>query len=245
MENAQLIGLSRQAGLRRQLDNVANNIANINTTGFKRQRMHFEEYLMPVASANAFKPQDSLLSYAHDVAVSTDFTEGALRQTGNALDVALQGPGFLSVQNANGTFYTRAGGLQLGPQGELMTRSGDLILVDGATIEVQEQDFPLTIAKDGTLATAQGVLGRLDIVEFDNPQELEHVGNNLLSGNLPRPATSTKVEQGMLESSNVQGVEEMARMIEITRMYQNVTKMMSKRDELRSKAIRDLGRLEA
>src|ERR1700709_2319288 len=102
MENAQLISLSRQIALQRQMDVVANNMANINTTGFKAEDMLFEQYVMPVARDQDFKGKDQPLSYVEDWATMHDLSAGPMVQTGNDLDVAINGDGFFAVQTAGG-----------------------------------------------------------------------------------------------------------------------------------------------
>ncbi|WP_068086429.1 flagellar basal-body rod protein FlgF [Polycladidibacter stylochi] len=245
MDNAQLIGLSRQISLRRQLDNTANNLANINTTGFKTQQMLFEEYLMPVAHVKSLPATERNLSYSHDYGTSTNFANGTLRNTGNPLDIALQGPGFLTVETVQGPQYTRAGNLLLDPDGTLITHSGNPVLVEGAALQIAQEDQPITIDRSGLVSSAQGELGRLTIVEFDDPQQLSQTGSNLFEGNNPIPAENTSVLQGSLESSNVESVTEMAKMIEITRMYASMSKLLNKQEELEQRAIRELGRLDA
>ncbi|GHB32337.1 flagellar basal-body rod protein FlgF [Pseudovibrio japonicus] len=246
MENAQLIGLSRQSALRRNLDVVANNLANINTSGYKAQRLIFEEYLMPTAQASEFQRQDRPLSFTQDVGTATVLTQGSIQLTGNTLDVAIDGDGYLAVQGAGGEqLYTRAGSLALDPEGTLVTDAGLPVLADGAPIQINPEDGEITITKEGFISTPQAQLGRLDVYTFDNRQQLTNVGANLFSGIDPIPANNPTVVQGALESSNVEGVREISRMIEITRQYQSVSKMMSQRNELRQRSIRELGSVEA
>ncbi|MDX5594154.1 flagellar basal-body rod protein FlgF [Pseudovibrio sp. SPO723] len=243
MENAQLIGLSRQLGLRRQLDVIANNLANINTAGFKGQNLLFEEYLMPKAEATAFQRPDHPLSYTNDYGDATNFAQGALRETGNPLDVAIQGDGFLVVQGPTEELYTRAGNFAVGPDGILQTQQGYPVLVDGGPIEINSEDGPLSIAKDGTLSNNQGILGRLNMVNFENPQELTLRGQNTYAGENPIPMENIEVQQGFLEMSNIEGVVEITRMIEVTRNYASVSRIISQRDDLQERAIRELGRV--
>src|ERR1700748_1084435 len=121
MENTLLIGLSRQTVLERQLDVVANNIANVNTAGFKSDQSLFEEYLRSGAHGDNFKPSDRRVSYVQDRGTYRDFAQGPAEQTKNPLDVAITGNGFLVVQTAAGERYTRDGGLQMNSQGQLVT----------------------------------------------------------------------------------------------------------------------------
>ncbi len=246
MENAQLIGLSRQSALRRNLDVVANNLANINTSGYKAQRLIFEEYLMPTAQASEFQGPDRPLSFTQDVGTATVLTQGSIQLTGNTLDVAIDGDGYLAVQGAGGEqLYTRAGSLAIDPEGTLVTDAGLPVLADGAPIQINPEDGEITITKEGVISTPQAQLGRLDVYTFDNRQQLTNAGTNLFSGIDPIPANNPTIVQGALESSNVEGVREISRMIEITRQYQSVSKMMSQRNELRQRSIRELGSVEA
>lgn len=246
MENAQLIGLSRQSALRRNLDVVANNLANINTNGYKAQRLIFEEFLMPTAQATEFQRPDRPLSFTQDVGTATVLTQGSIRLTGNPLDIAIEGEGYLAVTGAGGEqLYTRAGSLALDPEGTLVTDAGLPVLADGAPVQINPEDGEITITKEGVISTPQAQLGRLDVYTFNNRQELLHAGANLFSGENPIPVNEPTVVQGALEGSNVEGVQEISRMIEITRQYKSVSKMMSQRNELRQRSIRELGSVEA
>ena len=157
MENAQLIGLSRQIALQRQMDVVANNMANINTTGFKGEQMLFEEYLMPVASDNDFSWSDQQLSFTQDWGTMHDLTGGAMVQTGNPLDVALNGDGFLSVMTADGERWTKAGSLQIDAQGRLVTLDGHPVLSGGSEIQFEPEETEIVIGSDGTISTDAGI----------------------------------------------------------------------------------------
>src|SRR5262249_30884577 len=118
MENALLIGLSRQMALERQIDVVANNVANLNSTGFKADNSLFEQYLMPLARENRFNPQDRQVSFVEDRGTWRDLRQGGLQATGNPLDVAIDGNGYLVVQTPTGERYTRNGALQINAQGQ-------------------------------------------------------------------------------------------------------------------------------
>src|SRR5688572_6508026 len=119
IKNAQLIGLSRQIALARQMDVVANNMANINTTGFKAEESLFEEYVGPVARDRDFMGNDQPLSYVQDWATMHDLSAGDMVQTGNPLDVAINGAGFFAVQTAGGDRWTKAGSFQINAGGTL------------------------------------------------------------------------------------------------------------------------------
>ncbi|WP_189424662.1 flagellar basal-body rod protein FlgF [Devosia pacifica] len=241
MENAQLIGLSRQMALRRQMDVVANNMANLNTTGFKAEEILFASYDMPVAKDRDFKRQDQPLSYVQDWATRHDLTSGAIVDTGNELDVALMGDGFLAVDTPAGERWTRSGSLQIDATGTLVDTSGNPVLGDGGPIVFDPTETGITISAEGTIATDQGPKGRLRLVEFADPQELTREGNNLYAGGAPLPAQDTAVMQGSLERSNVSGVTEMAEMIRVQRAYESIAGLMRQQDDLRRSAIQRLG----
>lgn len=241
IENAQLIGLSRQIALQRQMDVVANNIANLNTTGFKAEQILFEEYVMPVARDNDFLSLDQPLSYVQDWATVHDLTGGAVVQTGNELDVALNGEGFFAVQTAAGERWTRAGSFQLNNQGTLVDLSGNPVLSTGGPITFGPEEVGITIAADGAISSSAGAKGQLRIVEFANAQELKREGFNLFSGGEPQINTATRVMQGHVERSNVSGVTEMAEMIRVQRAYESAASLAQKQDELRRSAIQRLG----
>ena len=131
MENALLVGLSRQMALTRELDVIANNIANTGTNGFKARSSRFNEFIMPVASAEAFLRPDRPVSYVVDKGTPLDLSQGPVQRTGNPLDVALRDDNYLVVQSPNGERYTRAGSLQVNQRGELVTQSGMRVLGEG------------------------------------------------------------------------------------------------------------------
>ena len=248
MENAPLIGLSRQIALRRQLDVVANNLANLNTFGFKAEKLLFQDYLMPVASADNFPQVDHQLHYTEDWATMHDLAPGGIDNTGGTFDVALEGPGFLTVQTANGLAYTRNGALHLDATGTLVTADGDPVLSDAGPITFTAGETDIRIAPDGAILTSAGNKGRLGIVEFDNPQTLVHLGSSLYRATDADPgqaATGTRTHQGMIERSNVSGVTETAEMIRINRSYELVSQFVQRQDELRRTAIRRLGDVTA
>ena len=145
MENALLIGLSRQTILERQLDVVANNIANVNTSGFKADSSLFEEYLMPGAHEDNFVGSDRRLSYVQDRGTFRDLSQGPVAETENPLDLAISGNGFLVVQTAAGERYTRDGGLQVNNQGQLVTAAGNPVLGGSGPIVLQPTDHDVNV----------------------------------------------------------------------------------------------------
>jgi len=250
LENTLLIGLSRQTALLRDLDVIANNVANVNTNGFKADAAIFEEYLMPVARANNFRPRDNLLSYVQDRGTWIDFSGGAVQQTGNPLDVAIDGDAYLVVQTARGQRYTRNGALKINAQGELVTTEGDRVLGDGGPIVLQRDDIGVTINAEGSVSVQSGAdatqditRGKLRLVSFAQPQLLRKDGSSTFSTPdemQPGPPRGARIIQGALERSNVKPVVEMTRMIEVNRTYALIAGLMQNQSDLRKSAIQQL-----
>ena len=251
MENTLLIGLSRQVTLERQMDVVANNIANVNTSGFKADRSLFQEYLMPGAHEDNFVGRDRRLSYVQDRATFHDFSGGPSEQTKNPLDVAIDGTGFLVVQTPAGERYTRDGGLQINNQGQLVNAAGNPVLGTSGPIVFQPTDHDISIAADGNVTVVEGtgrvdsVRGKLRLVSFAQAQQLLKEGSNLYSGGAAQADTTSRVRQGYIEKSNVNSVSEMSRMIEVTRTYTQISALLQQQSDLHRTAIEKLADVPA
>ncbi len=248
MENAPIINLSRQIALRRQMDVVANNLANLNTFGFKGEKVLFEDFIMPEASDRTFPFGDRDVHFTADWATMHDLQPGAINETGNAFDIALEGPGYLSVQTQNGLAYTRNGALHLNASGTLVTSDGDPVLSNGGPITFTSDETDISIGANGAVMSSAGTKGRLSVVEFNEPQSLTHLGGSLYRASTADPgqtAVETKVHQGAIERSNVSGVAEMAEMVDVNRAYQLVAQIIKNQDDLRQKAIQKLGDISA
>lgn len=242
MQNAFLIGLSRQVALSREMDVVANNIANVDTTGYKADGSLFEEYL----SSSARTDSGGRVSYVRDRGVWHDMNAGQVQHTGNPLDVAIDGDGFFTVQTPGGPRYTRNGSLQINAAGQLVTSEGNPVLGNGGPITFQPNDRQISISPDGTISARQGssiadsVRGTLTVVIFANPQQLQKDGGSTFkppAGVTPQAATGSKIVQGALEKSNVRGVVEMSRMIEITRSYMQIASMLQQQSDVSQQSI--------
>ena len=253
MENTLLIGLSRQMVLERQMDVVANNVANVNTNGYKADKSLFQEYLRTGAREDNFIGNDRAVSFVLDRGSYRDFTQGPAEQTKNPLDVAIDGGGFLVVQTAAGERYTRDGGLQINNQGQLVTANGDAVLGTNGPILFQPTDHDVAIASDGNISVVEGtnrtdsVRGKLRLVSFADAQQLLKEGSNLYSaGNAAaQPDTASRVRQGFVEKSNVSSVAEMSRMIEVTRTYTQIANMLQQQSDLHKAAIDKLADVPA
>lgn len=254
MENTLLVGLSRQVTLERQMDVVANNVANINTNGFKANRSLFEEYLRSPAHEDNFMRADRRVSFVHDRATFHDFAAGPSEQTKNPLDVVIDGNAFLVVQTAAGERYTRDGGLQINSQGQLVTASGDAVLGTSGPIVFQPTDKAINIAPDGSITVLEGtgrtdsIRGKLRLVNFADPQKLVKEGGNLFSagqGIAAQPDTTSRLRAGFIEKSNVNSVHEMSRMIEISRTYTKISALLQQQQDLHRTAIEKLAEVPA
>jgi len=236
MENAGYIGLSYQMALRRQMAVIANNIANANSTAFKSERPLFET--VPV------RQQGRLYEFVQDNGIVRSLNTGRLRETGNPLDLAINGKGFLTVETPAGTRYTRNGALRMSEDGRLVTAEGHSVLNEqGQPITLDPADGRPVIAEDGTISTPQGPLGRLRVVQFDNEQQMRKVSTALYATDEePKPVGNVQVRQGMIEDSNVEPVLEMTEMIEVSRSYQAAQRLIETEHERERKAIERLAR---
>ena len=246
MDVSSYVLLSREQALRRKLDVAANNLANMNTVGFKRERPVFREYVADSAE-NAVESAKAT-SFVLDYGAAHDVKSGAFQVTGSALDVMIDGPGYLAIEApGGGTAYTRAGFVKTNAEGELVTAGGQRLLGEGGQpIAVPSEQLPtLAIAADGTVSTAEGTLGRLAVTVFDDEAGLTPGGDNLVRGTGGRElaAAETRLRSGGVEGSNVEPITETTTMVEILRAYQSTMKMTQDLDDMRKRAIGSLGRV--
>ncbi len=230
MENSIYLGLSKQLGLKTNMDIVANNIANMNTTGFRGQNPVFTEYLSDP------KGGDDELSFVYDYGEYELTKQGSMQQTGNPFHVALNGTGYFTVQTPGGeTAYTRDGNFHKNADGTLLTSAGYPVLGQGGPITIPASATEISIDEHGMISDQNGAIGQLGIVEFENVQQLEAMGNNTYTTDAAsNPATDTVAQQGFLEGSNVEPVTEMTRMIKILRDFQSTNKLLeNEHDRLR------------
>jgi flagellar basal-body rod protein FlgF len=210
METSTYIALSGQNAREHQMEVLSNNIANLSTPGFKSEQMQFQEYL-----SNA--PGGDPSSYVTIVGNSRDMSQGPLTHTGNPLDVALDGPGFLTVTTPSGNEYTRDGHLQIDNQGELVNTAGFVVQGEGGSpIVIPTGAGQITIGTDGTVASRDATLGKLAVVNFDNPQAMLAQGGGLYSTDqTTQPAATTRVEQDTIEEANIQPIVEMTKLMNV------------------------------
>ncbi|WP_340118625.1 flagellar basal-body rod protein FlgF [Pelagibius sp. 7325] len=237
MENAGYIALSRQMVLRREMDVIANNMANLNTPAYKGQSMLFVEYLETSDSGEK-------MSFVQDISLVRNLTEGQMTTTENPLDLAIAGDGYFEVETPVGTRYTRNGVFQLNAAGELVTSSGQRVLGEGGNpVVLPPNSRDVTVTRDGTISTDLGPVGRLSIVRFENEQAMVKLADGLYDadGQDPLPNEDAEVMQGMIEGSNVQGIIELTKMIETVRHYTSTGKLVNDEHERLRRAIQSLG----
>lgn len=243
MENTSLVALSRQTTLRRQMEVVANNIANMNTTGFKGEKMMFTEHL--VRSKGGETVFGDSISFVRDIATMRDTSEGPMKATSNPLDLAISGEGYFVIGTVRGEYYTRNGHLKLDDTGQLVTQAGDPVLSDnGEPFFFSPQDTEINISRDGVVSTENGDLGRIRVVSFNNEQRLQAVSAGLYTTKEPpQDMESPQIVQNMLESSNVQPILEITKMIEVSRSYASLQKFIDQEDERIKKMSEEFARV--
>ena len=242
LDNSTYVALSRQMTLRRQLDIVANNIANADTTGFKSEALLTAvEQRAPAKSAQI----PHATRFVLDSGVTRNFSQGGLQETGNDLDVAIEGDAFFTIQTPEGERYTRDGRFKLDTAGKLVTQAGEPVLAEGgAEITLRRDGSAPAIGQDGTVSQDGERVGRLGVVRFDNLAALSKTGEGryLADGVAPVPAPDVQVRQGMLETSNVKPVLEVVNLIEVSRAYERVTRMIDQTQDLSRRAVDRLGK---
>ena len=246
MDVSSYVLLSREQALRRKLDVAANNMANMNTVGFKRERPVFREHVERSAENAVDSAKNT--SFVLDYGALHDGKAGAFQATGNPLDLMIDGPGYFTVEApGGGTAYTRAGFVKTNETGELVSADGLRLLGEGGRpiVVPPEQLATLSIASDGAVSTRDGVLGRLAVTVFGDERQLTPRGDGMMAGGGGRElaATETRLRSGGVEGSNVEPIAETTAMVEILRAYQTTMRIAQDMDDMRKRAIGSLGRV--
>jgi len=227
MDNSGYIALTRQSGLMKEMQLVANNIANSATTGYRRETTVFSEFVKSIPAVG------KSISMTDPNARVTDTAQGIVTQTGGAFDVALEGEGFFMIETADGPRLTRAGSFSRNENSELVNYEGQRVLdAGGAPIFVPPDASQITIAEDGTIANGPAVLAQIGVYTVADPSNLTREGNVLFNfEEQPVPADTPRVLQGFLEGSNVNPIHEITRMIEVQRAYELSQNFLESEDE--------------
>lgn len=238
MENPSSLILSRMLAASHAMDVVANNIANASTPGYKSLHLGSASWLDRLDNAGA--PQGGeTIEYATSSGTWRDASAGAIKETNNPLDFALSGPGFFTVQTQQGTRLTRDGRFTLSADGRLTTSSGEDVLdSSGQPISISQAQGSISVASDGTITNAGGVIGQLGIVQVKNEQSLVAEGSNLFAA--PdgwSSAQKIKVIQGALEGSNVKPIIEITDMLKVSQNFQMISQFLSSEQTRHENAI--------
>lgn len=227
MDNAGYTTLTRQSGLLREMTQVANNIANLSTTGFRREGTLFAEYVQDVGQG------EPSLSMASAEVRNTSFLQGALEQTGAPLDLAIEGPGFFLIETPEGEGLTRAGSFTRNEVGDVVTPDGFRLLdAGGAPVFVPADAASIAVGADGTLTADGQPLAQIGLWRASDPLTLQRESGVMFSTNAGiEPVEEARIMQGFLEGSNVDPVGEIARMIDVQRSYELGQSLLDKEDE--------------
>lgn len=250
-----------------KLDTIANNLANINTSSFKRDGQVFKEYLTAAekdtdviqvpritASVESFYDmQGGDRGYVDSVGTYTDFSQGSMKPTGNAFDVAVEGKGMFEVLTPEGVRYTRNGAFAINGEGRLVNKEGFAILKSGVGQPPESRfitlnDQPLVITQQGEIWQGDNMQGKLSLVNIDNLQALQKIGNSMytLKSNMAPVVTedaTSGLHQGFLEGSNVNIVKEMTDMIATNRVFESTQKAIKSFDQMDEKLVNDVPKL--
>ncbi len=223
------------------LEKVTNNLANVNTAGYKGDHLSFESLLLGGEKGATAPPSSSVsLIMVRD---GLDLGQGTVKMTGNPLDFAIEGEGFFVVDTPDGIRYTRNGVFTLDNEGRLVTQQGYAVMGEKGEIEIG--GGKVEAAEDGTLAVNGREIGKIRIVTVDDPRYLSKEGENLfriLDGGGEGTAEEARVVQGALEMSNVNVIREMTRLININRAYSAYQKVIQAMNEAGSKVMNEVGR---
>lgn len=246
-----------------RLDTIANNLANLGTHGFKRDQQVFREYLtsyekgmpditaprIPASIESFYNMQGGDKSYVDLAGTATIFEQGILQQTGNPLDLAIEGDGFFEVETPNGTMMTRQGNFKMNALGELVNGQGHpVILEDGTNLTLANGSREIAVTPEGYIFVDNVVRGRLSIVSVENKDALHKIGNSLyvLRENFDPELLENpifKIHQGYLESSNVNALQEMAEMINATRTFEATQKAIQAYDRMSEQLTKEVPRI--
>lgn len=259
--------LSGAVAQNEKLDTIANNIANVNTAGFKKDRQVFNEYLsanekppdvlqvprIPASVESFYDMQGGDRAYVNAQGSYTDHTQGVLKNTGGPLDLAIEGRGFLEVSTPNGIRFSRNGALKVDGEGRLVTRDGYPVLKEGAGADAASRAIRvsstrnITISFNGDVYDGDQLAGRLAVVDFNNLDALQKQGSSLygikpLYNAAPLPANDFKIHQGFVEMSNVNVIDEMTDMIQTTRAMEANQQLIKAFDQIDSRLVNDVPR---
>lgn len=235
MDRGIYVALSGTVLQERRLEVLTDNLANVNTAGFKKQKPLFEDAMPRPFGTRTFAKMDKVFN---------DLSQGVAEKTDRKLDAALRGDGFFVVNTPNGNRYTRDGSFNVASDGTLTTREGNPVMGETGVIKLTSPD--IVIDAEGNIKDKNAIIGRLKVVSFDNPDSLVREGSYFAPSaqNVTEAkAKNTIVDQGYIEVSNVNAITAMTTMIEALRSYETHTKMIQSLDDMTKQAIEEVGRV--
>ncbi len=238
MNDASSVALSAQLAALHEADIIANNLANMSTTGYKGEHVAFAQFLSQSGDGTP-------IAYVQEQGVARDPSQGTINTTNNRLDVAIRGEGYFTVQTPLGDRYTRNGHFQLDTTGEIVTSQGYPVLSDsGSPLVVPQGSGEITIGGDGSVSTLQGQIGKIGLVTFpDQVAMTETTGGYFTTDQTTQPAPEgTKLMQGSLEGSNVEPIIEITRLLSAQRNVDYSKTFVSTLASQTSNAIDRLGK---
>ncbi len=239
MDNPGYVSLTRLKGLADELRVVANNIANVSTTGYRAEGVVFAEVLMEA-------PVDGgALAMAQPRARVTDTSEGGFAATGGELDLAIAGPGFFQIQTADGPRLTRAGAFARSPEGDLVTLGTGAPVLDagGAAIALPAEARAIAISEDGVISADGDIVGQIGLFDAAPEALIREDGTTFRVDGAVVPLPEGRVVQGFVEQSNVNAVDQLARMIEVQRAYELGQSFLELEDQRLRESVRTIGRV--
>lgn len=244
MNSGMFAALSGNLAAMRRLEIISNNLANVNTVGFKKDKMSFEG-LLASATNPPMVPQnttaDPILQKEN---VYIDYAGGPVSQSGNPLDLAIDGDGFFVVTTPDGPAYTRQGNFRLTADGTLVTSDGYPVMGQEGAVRIQGSKVEIDGA--GEIMVDGAPTGKISLVDFEKPYSLTKVGSTLFVPADPQAAPQAgkaQIRQGHIEGSNVESISEMVQMIETNRYFEACSKVIKGFDDMAAKAANELGRL--
>ncbi len=220
-----------------RMNQIANNLANVDTSGYKKENVTFWEML--------FTAHDDRQRVGKAMRVISDHSQGPMEMTGNPLDIAIEGEGFFRIQTPEGIRYTRSGSFNLNSEGQMVTPDGNLLIGEGGPVVVNGKE--ISVNQGGGITVDGELVNQLAIVTFDNYENIEKEGNSLFKLTdetvAERISEDFRLQQGFLEGANVNSTLELTEMIDLHRAYQAQQKIIQTVDELDSQAINRVGKL--
>ena len=237
MNDASAIALSSQLAVLHQTDVIANNLANLSTTGFKGEHVLFAQYLSQASDGTP-------VAYVQELGTARDASQGPITQTSNPLDIAIRGDGYFTVQTPLGQRFTRNGHFQLDADRQIVTSQGYPVLSDsGSPLVVPDGAGEITIGADGSVSTTQGTAGKIGVSTFADQQALTPTAGGFYSTvQTPQPATDTKLVQGSVEGSNVEPIIEITRLLSAQRSVEYAKTFINAQATQTSNALDHLGK---